>query len=136
MESEGLYRYEHRDEQKAFVVVGPGRENMGGTYTKKEASIAAHFANLAYAEGRKSMEKYAEESINLGRAESIVLNKEIRRLEKLFEEREQEIQDLRFAIGESDKDFKELLELANGIRDKPWLYNFKFAAWKKARGIE
>jgi hypothetical protein len=74
---------------------------------------------LAYAEGRKSMEKYAEESINLGRAESIVLNKEIRRLEKLFEEREQEIQDLRFAIGESDKDFKELLELANGIRDKP-----------------
>jgi hypothetical protein len=54
MESEGLYRYEHRDEQKAFVVVGPGRENMGGTYTKKEASIAARFANLAYAEGRKA----------------------------------------------------------------------------------
>ena len=54
MESEGLYRYEHRDEQKAFVVVGPGRENMGGTYTKNEASIAARLANLAYAEGRKS----------------------------------------------------------------------------------
>jgi hypothetical protein len=54
MESEGLYRYEHRDEQKAFVVVGPGRENMGGTYTKNEASIAARLANLAYAEGRKA----------------------------------------------------------------------------------
>jgi hypothetical protein len=135
MQSEGPYRAEHWEGQNEFVVVGPGWENRGGTYTKNEAGIAARFANLAHAEGRKSMEKYAEESINLGRAESIVLNKEIRRLEKLFEEREQEIQDLRFAIGESDKDFKELLELANGIRDKPWLYNFKFAAWKKASGI-
>lgn len=117
MQSEGPYRAEHWEGQNEFVVVGPGWENRGGTYTKNEAGIAARFANLAHAEGRKSMEKYAEESINLGRAESIVLNKEIRRLEKLFEEREQEIQDLRFAIGESDKDFKELLELANGIRD-------------------
>lgn len=65
MESEGLYRYEHRDEQKAFVVVGPGRENMGGTYTKKEASIAARFANLAYAEGRKSMEKDFKELLEI-----------------------------------------------------------------------
>ena len=65
MESEGLYRYEHRDEQKAFVVVGPGRENMGGTYTKNEASIAARLANLAYAEGRKSMEKDFRELLEL-----------------------------------------------------------------------
>ena len=60
MESEGLYRYEHRDEQKAFVVVGPGRENMGGTYTKNEASIAARLANLAYAEGRKGRDRLLE----------------------------------------------------------------------------
>lgn len=65
MESEGLYRYEHRDEQKAFVVVGPGRENMGGTYTKNEASIAARLANLAYAEGRKSMEKDFKELLEI-----------------------------------------------------------------------
>lgn len=65
MESEGLYRYEHRDEQKAFVVVGPGRENMGGTYTKNEASIAARLANLAYAEGRKAAEKDFQELLEL-----------------------------------------------------------------------
>lgn len=65
MESEGLYRYEHRDEQKAFVVVGPGRENMGGTYTKNEASIAARLANLAYAEGRKAAEKDFRELLEI-----------------------------------------------------------------------
>lgn len=53
MESEGIYRYEHRAEQKAFVVVGPGWESTGGTYTKNEASKAARIANLAYAAGRK-----------------------------------------------------------------------------------
>lgn len=109
-----------------------GRSNSWELQTKADVELANH----AYAEGRKAMEKYAEESINLGRAESIVLNKEIRRLEKLFEEREQEIQDLRFAIGESDKDFKELLELANKLREYPWDEFEAFDAWKKARGIE
>lgn len=104
MQSEWPYRAEHWEGQNEFVVVGPGWENMGGTYTKNEAGIAARFANLAHAEGRKSMEK--------------------------------EIKDLRFAIGESDKDFKELLELANKLREYPWDEFEAFDSWKKARGLK
>lgn len=52
----GQYKAEHWEGHNEFVVVGPGWENTGGTYTKNEASIAARFANLAYAEGRKAAE--------------------------------------------------------------------------------
>lgn len=64
MESEGIYRYEHRAEQKAFVVVGPGWESTGGTYTKNEASKAARLANLAHAEGlRMAAEMFREAKV-------------------------------------------------------------------------
>lgn len=92
MESEGPYKSERWECQNEFVITGPGWEFVGGTYTKNEADLASRFANLAYAEGRKSAEK----------------------------------------------DFQELLELANGLHEHcvdtvPWN---AFNAWKQARGIE
>jgi hypothetical protein len=35
-----------------------------------------------------------------------------------------------------EKDFQELLELANNLREYPWDEFEAFDAWKKARGIE
>ena len=98
MESEGPYKSERWECQNEFVITGPGWEFVGGTYTKNEADLASRFANLAYAEGRKSTEK----------------------------------------------DFKELLELAEYVVDRigdsgPFGQMHaleKFRAWKKARGIE
>jgi hypothetical protein len=36
----------------------------------------------------------------------------------------------------AEKDFQELLELANQLREYPWDEFEAFDAWKKARGIE
>ena len=65
MESEGPYKSERWECQNEFVITGPGWEFVGGTYTKNEADLASRFANLAYAEGRKSMEKELEELLEI-----------------------------------------------------------------------
>lgn len=62
---DGPYKFEHWEGHNEFVVVGPGWENLGGTYTKNEARIAYRFANMAYAEGRKSVEKDFQELLGL-----------------------------------------------------------------------
>jgi hypothetical protein len=65
MESEGPYKSERWECQNEFVITGPGWEFVGGTYTKNEADLASRFANLAYAEGRKSMEKDFKELLEM-----------------------------------------------------------------------
>ena len=54
IKGEGPYIAEQWEGRNEFVVVGPGWETVVGTYTKNESDIAARFANLAYAEGRKA----------------------------------------------------------------------------------
>ena len=63
--SDGPYKAEHWEGHNEFVVVGPGWENLGGTYTKNEARIAYRFANMAYAEGRKAAEKDFQELLEM-----------------------------------------------------------------------
>lgn len=113
MESEGPYKSERWECQNEFVITGPGWEFVGGTYTKNEADLASRFANLAYAEGRKSAKKdlhYDELSLKylVDRHESLV------------------------------DDFKELLEVAEDlyVGCEHHLARCSFVDWKKARGIE
>jgi hypothetical protein len=56
IKGEGPYIAEQWEGRNEFVVVGPGWETVVGTYTKNESDIAARFANLAHAEGRKAAE--------------------------------------------------------------------------------
>lgn len=48
------YRRERWEAQNESVVIGPGWEKMGGTFTDSEADNMAKLANIAYAEGYKA----------------------------------------------------------------------------------
>jgi hypothetical protein len=137
MQSEGPYRAEHWEGQNEFVVVGPGWENRGGTYTKNEAGIAARFANLAHAEGRKSTEKELDKM----KEELEVANRLLEgrdRLLDLFECKDHGqgcVPDAVEKVIKMQKDFQELLEFTSRkcYRDGD---RADFIAWKKARGLK
>lgn len=115
-----------------------------------------------YAEGRKSAENYTEKMLVCAKDEVRKCHEEIRRLEDKyarnvykmppynpsFDEKEHsELVEkgtkawagLVDEKGPTEKDFKELLELANHMRAAMadiWIVSEEFDAWKKARGIE
>ncbi len=116
----------------------------------------------AYAEGRKSAENYTEKMLVCAKDEVRKCHEEIRRLEDKyarnvykmppynpsFDEKEHsELVEkgtkawagLVDEKGPTEKDFKELLELANRLRHSgsyfPDGLEDEFTAWKKARGI-
>ena len=123
MESEGPYKSERWECQNEFVITGPGWEFVGGTYTKNEADLASRFANLAYAEGRKSMEK-----------ELVELLEFVNRIMEFFKHYTY------CPRCKSDIDHTFECEVENAADSV--LINFSrkciddFYVWKKARGIE
>lgn len=135
--SDGPYQAEHWEGQDEFVVTGPGFENIGGTYTKNEAEIAARFANLAHAEGRKSMEKEIEEKKAI--KDTLLCGTGFVMEGKRVPPEDVYLSETEIKLQKVEKEFKELLDLANqagNFNQDMMQWKIKFEDWKKAQGIE
>jgi hypothetical protein len=135
MESEGPYKSERWECQNEFVITGPGWEFVGGTYTKNEADLASRFANLAYAEGRKSMEKEIEEKKAI--KDTLLCGTGFVMEGKRVPPEDVYLSETEIKLQKVEKEFKELLSIAQELCDDLGDdIAEKFRDWKKARGIE